>query len=165
MKNRLLLAALLTGVLFVRNANAQETGVASDAKNRVGIRFGSADALVNNSISYQRFFKPDLAAEALLSMGGAGAIGLLLEKYKPLRKEGLTWFAGGGFYTAFREGDGSFSKSENHQRFGLQGIIGLDFVFPGLPANLSVDWKPELNLVKQFSFEPAALGFSARFVF
>lgn len=165
MRKSLLFAVFFVGVLLWQKAAAQETSKTPGAKNRLGIRFGNSDALVNNSISYQRFFKPNLAAEALLSLGGAGAIGLLLEKHKPLRKEGLTWFVGGGVYTAFRAGEGAFPTKENHQRYGLQGIVGLDFVFPGLPANLSVDWKPELNLVKEFTFEPAALGFGARFVF
>jgi hypothetical protein len=51
------------------------------------------------------------------------------------------------------------------RKFGAQGVVGLDFLFPALPVNLSVDWKPELNLTKEFSFEPSAVSLSARFAF
>lgn len=165
-KKSFLLAAPLTCLLiFEQTTTAQKTTGTPEAKNRLGIRFDSSDALVNNSISYKRFFKPDLAAEGLLSVGGAGAFGLLLEKHKPLKKDGLAWYVGAGLYTAFAASEGAFATPENHQRYGVQGGIGLDFVFPGLPASLSVDWKPELNLVREFAFEPVALGFGIRFVF
>jgi hypothetical protein len=45
----------------------------------------------------------------------------------------------------------------------LQGIVGLDYKLATIPFNLSIDWKPELTLTREFSFEPAALGLSARF--
>jgi hypothetical protein len=34
-----------------------------------------------------------------------------------------------------------------------------------LPLNLSLDWKPELNIIDNINFEPAAVGFSIRFTF
>jgi hypothetical protein len=33
------------------------------------------------------------------------------------------------------------------------------------PLNFSIDWKPELTVTQEFSFEPQALGVSARFTF
>jgi hypothetical protein len=111
--------------------------------------------VVNHSITYKYFFSSSVAAEALLSFSDPVAIGLLIEKHKPFGPSGLTWFWGAGAYVGFGGG----------RNFGAQGVVGLDFLFPSLPVNLSVDWKPELNITKQFSFEPAAVGFSARFAF
>jgi hypothetical protein len=82
-------------------------------------------------------------------------LGLLLEKHTPLGSSGLTWFWGAGAYAGFSGG----------RKFGAQGALGLDFTMTQLPFNLSVDWKPELNFTRQFSFEPSAVGFSVRFVF
>jgi len=48
---------------------------------------------------------------------------------------------------------------------GLQGVVGLDYKFSGLPINLSLDWKPELNMIDNINFEPAALALSIRFTF
>jgi hypothetical protein len=45
------------------------------------------------------------------------------------------------------------------------GVLGLDYKFVNLPLNLSLDWKPELNIVSDINFEPAAIGFTARFTF
>ncbi len=45
------------------------------------------------------------------------------------------------------------------------GIVGLDYTFQQVPINLSIDWKPELNLVRSVNFEAATVGLSIRFVF
>ena len=45
------------------------------------------------------------------------------------------------------------------------GIIGLDYKFQKIPLNISVDWKPELNLVEEVSFEASTVGLGVRFVF
>lgn len=136
-------------------ARAQDTAPSGDKVNQLGIRISSKDAVINHSITYRRFLKPDLAIEGLFSFSDPAAVGFLLEKYKSFGPSGLTWFWGAGAYAGFGGG----------RNFGAQGAVGLDIVLPSLPVNLSIDWKPELNFAKQFSFEPAAVGFSARFVF
>lgn len=153
MKGFLLIVSAIIFFTFI--GQAQEFTQPSDRNNLLGIRISSKDAAVNNSITYKHFFNPSLAVEGLFSFSDPAALGVLLEKHTPLGSSGLTWFWGAGAYAGFGGG----------RRFGLQGAAGLDFIFPSLPINLSVDWKPELNLTKQFSFEPAALGVSARFVF
>ena len=44
-------------------------------------------------------------------------------------------------------------------------LLDLDYKFNNVPLNLSLDWKPELNIVSDINFEPAAIGFTARFTF
>jgi hypothetical protein len=127
---------------------------AQDYKNALGVRFSSSDAALNTGITYKRFFG-STALEALVTFGDPFAIGALLEKYKPTNAAGLNWFYGGGAYVGF--GD--------KRNLGAQGIIGLDYQFQQVPINVSLDWKPELNLVQEVSFEPAAVGFSVRFTF
>ena len=141
---------------LTQKAFSQETALPETGRNNMlGIRISSKDAAINHSVTYKRFFKPDLAVEGLLSFSDPVALGFLLEKHKPLTASGLTWFYGAGAYVGFSGG----------RNFGAQGVVGLDLILPSLPVNLSLDWKPELNFTKQFSFEPAAVGFSARFVF
>jgi hypothetical protein len=48
---------------------------------------------------------------------------------------------------------------------GAAGIIGLDYNFPNIPLNLSLDWKPELNLIEKIGFEASTVGFSVRYRF
>lgn len=148
---------LMLFVLFIvsQTCKAQDEQRSLEKKNMGGIRISSQDAVVNNSITYKRFFNPTLALEGLFTFGEPAALGFLVEKHTPFGPSGLSWFWGAGAYAGF---------GSTH-RFGLQGAAGLDLIFPGLPVNMSLDWKPELNLTKQFSFEPAAIGLSARFVF
>jgi hypothetical protein len=57
------------------------------------------------------------------------------------------------------------NSNETEVNFGAQGVIGLDYKFANIPLNLSLDWKPELNLVSDINFEPAAVGLTVRFTF
>ena len=124
-------------------------------QNAVGIRFSSNAAAINNSITFKHFVNNNTAIEGLFSFGAPVAIGVLLEKHTELATEGLSYFLGGGGYVGF-------SGSRN---LGAQGVAGLEYKFPTVPINVSVDWKPELNIINHISFEPAVLGISARFVF
>ena len=125
---------------------------AQSYKFGLGVRLSSNDAAVNNSVSLKYFLGESTAFEGLLSFGGPFAVGLLLEKHKPLTTD-LRFFYGGGLYFAFA----------GTRNIGGQGVIGLDYKFPTIPINFSLDWKPELNFAKEFSFEPAAVGITARF--
>lgn len=124
---------------------------AQDYRSAVGIRFSSHVAAINHSISGKHFFSSTIAGEGLLSVGNSVAIGALVEKHYALA-EGLKWLYGGGAYAGF--GD---------SKFGLQGVIGLDYKWLNIPINFSIDWKPEISVAPDFTFEPAAVGFTARF--
>lgn len=134
---------------------------AQDYKTALGIRLSSNGPAVNNSVSFKHFMNPKLAVEALLTFDNKAAIGGLLEIHNDMSTEGLKWFYGGGAYIGFD------SDKENTDRalMGAQGIIGLDYKFANLPLNLSLDWKPELNIIDNINFEPAAVGFTIRFTF
>lgn len=143
---------------FVFSAQAQDTSghiAVPDYKWALGIRFSTRAAIVNHSISFKYFFTEKTAVEALFSVVKPLALGLLIEQYEPFPGMPLKYFYGGGIYSNFG----------GAREAGLQGVLGLDYKIPNIPFNLSVDWKPELTLVKTFSFEPAALGLSARFTF
>jgi hypothetical protein len=141
--------------LVVSIALCSWSKAAAQYKTALGVRLSSKDAIVNNSITFKQFLGRGTAIEALLSFGDPVALGLLLEKHRPVLLPGLSFFYGGGGYVGF-------SSPKN---IGLLGIVGVDYALPGIPLNLSFDWKPELNLFKETTFEPAALGLSMRFIF
>lgn len=134
-------------ILITSTVNAQ------DYKGAVGVRFSSKAALVNNSVSLKYFFTEKTAVEGLITFNDPFALGLLVEQHKPLAKNNFKYFYGAGVYAGF----------SGSRRAGLQGIIGLDYKIPAIPMNFSIDWKPELTVTKEFSFEPQTLGVSARF--
>jgi hypothetical protein len=144
----------------VNTANAQ------DYKTAIGIRLSSSAAMVNNSISFKQFITEKTAIEGLVSFGDPLAIGALIEFHKPLAAAGLKYYYGAGGYLGFvKTYNPNKNINETDANLGAQGVIGLDYKFSNVPLNISLDWKPELNIVTDINFEPAAVGFTARFTF
>jgi hypothetical protein len=160
MKKVMFLSLFIAAITFTTTLSAQAY------KTGIGVRLSSSQAMVNNSISLKHFLNERSAIEALFSFGDPLAIGALYEVHKPFSTEGLQWFYGGGGYLGFiKSWNPNKQKNETDVNVGAQGVLGLDYKFVNLPLNLSLDWKPELNLVSDINFEPAAIGFTARFTF
>ena len=135
---------------------------AQDYKTALGIRLSSEGPAINNSVSFKHFLNPKLAVEGLFTFDKRAAIGALLEIHNPMQStQGLQWFYGAGAYLGFD----SDKTHTDRALMGAQGIVGLDYKFANLPLNLSLDWKPELNIIDNINFEPAAVGFTIRFTF
>lgn len=162
MKKILVAVLLIAGAGIINTAGAQATTY----RTALGVRLSSSNALQNNSISFKQFITDRSAIEALFTFGDPLALGAMLELYKPLAADGLSWFYGGGGYIAFvKKLNTTTQKETTDPNFGAQGVIGLDYKFNNIPLNISLDWKPELNIVNDINFEPAAVGFTARFTF
>jgi len=148
---KLILTLLAATAFFITGLQAQ------DYKTALGIRLSSEGAVVNNAISFKFFLNETKAIEAHFAFGDPTALGALYEVHNPINNvENLKWFWGGGAYIGFSKPD---------PLVGAQGIVGLDYKFQNLPLNLTLDWKPELNLISDINFEPAAIGLSVRFTF
>ncbi len=160
MKKFFAVAIILALAGFSLTASAQQY------KTALGIRLSSSQAMVNNAVSVKHFLNESTAIEGLISLGDPWAIGALLEIHKPLGESGLNWFYGGGAYVGFMKSyNPNTLKNETDANFGTQGVLGLDYKFANIPLNLSLDWKPELNIFSDIVFEPAAVGFTVRFTF
>jgi hypothetical protein len=160
MKKIIVAIVLFTGIGLFNTLSAQ------DYKTALGVRLSSSTAMVNNSVSIKHFINEKVAIEGLLSFGDPLAIGALVEIHKPLAASGLTWFYGGGGYIGFvKTLNTTTQKTNTDTNIGAQGVIGLDYKFNNVPLNISLDWKPELNIITDINFEPAAIGFTARFTF
>jgi len=154
-----LLVVLTTGIFYTASAQQPYT-------TAVGVRLSSSNAMVSNAISVKHFVNDKIAVEGLLSFGDPLALGALLELHQPLSSQGLSWYYGGGAYLSFvKTVNTTTQKTSTDPNFGAQGVIGLDYKFINIPLNISLDWKPELNIVNDINFEPAAIGFTARFTF
>lgn len=155
----------------INSVSAQEanntSAVGTDYKTAIGIRLSNNAPIVANAITLKHFLNDKTAIEGLFSYSDPTfSLGALLEVHKPLSTPGLRWFYGGGAYLGFgKEYDPNKQRDVNTNYFGGQGVIGLDYKFASVPINISLDWKPELNLISDINFEPAAIGFSARFTF
>ena len=124
-------------------------------KNAIGVRLGSSVPAIKSGITYKHFIGNN-AIEGIISFGDGVGICGLYEIHKPLSTENLQWLVGFGGYVGFN------SSTSN---VGAAGIIGLDYKFNNIPLNLTLDWKPELNIVSKVGFAAEGIGFSARFTF
>lgn len=151
---------------FLLAIGIASTASAQDYKTAVGVRLSNTNPVINNSITLKHFLTETTAVEALFSFGDPLALGALVEIHKPLGEQGIKWYYGGGGYLGFQKTfNETKQENETDVLFGAQGVLGLDYKFANLPLNLSLDWKPELNIVSDINFEPAAIGFTARFTF
>jgi hypothetical protein len=130
---------------------------AQDYKVAVGVRFSSASPTLSNSVSIKYFMDESNAIEGLVSFGDRFGLGGLYEKHQLIGgTPAFKWFYGGGGYVGF----------ENGQTWlGPTGVIGLDYKFQNAPLNLSLDWKPELDIIPTINFVPDAFALTARFTF
>jgi hypothetical protein len=146
------LTALLSIIAFLSyspKSNAQ------DYRHQLGVRIGSVDQVLSTGFTYKYNFAGNKSIEGILNVKDDIAIGALYEIKTPLGNPvGLSWYYGAGGYVGF-------GKENN---LGATGILGFDYQFSGnLPINISIDWKPELNIVKEVAFRAATIGVSVRF--
>jgi hypothetical protein len=152
MINRLLSTSIFFLILS-QSLSAQEN--TSTYKTAIGIRLGPSVPAIKSGITVKHFMN-DNAIEGIVSFGNGIAICGLYEIHKPLATDNLKWFTGFGAYAGF---------TSNTSNIGAAGIVGLDYKFDALPLNISLDWKPELNIITRVGFEASTVGFSARFTF
>jgi len=143
---------LLTALGICNHLSAQDYKVA------MGIRLSSAAPTLSNSVSIKYFMNDRNAIEGLVSFGPTRfGVGGLFEIHQLIgATPGFTWFYGGGGYVGF----------QNSSAYaGPTGVVGLDYKFQNAPINLSLDWKPELDIIPAINFVPDAFAITARFVF
>ena len=154
MKPIVFFAILAVSTLAVNKASAQVDVPSPDYRFALGVRLSNSTPTLNNSITGKYFVTDRNAVEGIISFGSRFGIGGLLEIHKPTNVDGLRWFYGAGAYVGF----------ENSKTYlGPTGILGIDYKFPNVPINLSVDWKPELDFIPDINFVPDAFAFSVRF--
>ena len=169
MKNKIIIAIIICSLFSFNLVSAQEETAPPDNTNyktALGIRLSSSPALQNNSISIKHFIKENVAIEGLFSFSDPITIGALLELHRQFSTPGLQWFYGAGGYFGTGKEFSQAKQAEIQKTYlGAQGVVGIDYKFANIPLNLSIDWKPELNLISDINFEPGAVGLTARFTF
>jgi outer membrane protein W len=146
---------IITFAILVSLVGTLQQALGQTYPHQLGLRLGSADQVVASGISYRYHFSENQAIEGILNFNNTVSLGVLYEKFQPLATaQNLKWFYGAGGYVGFKGRD----------NFGVTGIIGLDYQFPeDVPINVSVDWKPELNIVDAIRFRASTVGVSIRF--
>jgi hypothetical protein len=140
----------ISGILINQSASAQ------DYRFAMGIRLSNNVPTLSSSFTGKYFVTDKNAIEGIIAFGNRFGLGALLEHHRPFSTvEGLSWFFGAGGYVGWEDSD---------TYLGPTGVLGLDYKFPSVPLNLSIDWKPELDILPAVNFVPEAFAVSIRFV-
>jgi len=144
-------------ILLLATSSCINRLLAQDYKLAMGVRFSSASPTLSNSFSVKYFMDETNAIEGLISFGTRFGIGGLYERHQLIGgTPAFTWFWGLGGYVGWQN---------NNTYLGPTGAIGLDYKFANAPLNLSIDWKPELDILPNINFVPDAFGITARYTF
>lgn len=153
-------AIAFMAILFTSEVNAQSYATG------IGLRSG-----VSNGLTVKHFIQEDVALEGILHTRWNGlVITGLYEVHKNISEvRGLRWFYGGGAHIGSWNGNRNPSWADSNFNgatvIGLDGIIGLDYIFTDAPINLSLDYKPAFNLTNNAGFWGDEVALSIRFAF
>ncbi|MCK4745483.1 MAG: hypothetical protein KAT15_00530 [Bacteroidales bacterium] len=160
---------IITALLLI---SIQASG--QDFMRSAGIRGG-----VSSGISYRGFLNPELAYEGLLSFRNNGLqFTILRQHFEPA----LSQISDGFFVTYGYGGHLGYTNSHTYNRFyktvhhpqkkfspllGLDGYLGIEYHFPGIPVQVGLDYKPffELSLNQYFQMSAWDFAFTLKYKF
>ncbi len=156
MKRTILITTFL--ILAATGINAQEYSTG------IGIRGGSAYGLTIKHFTGERS-----AFEGILTSRWRGFIitGLYEIHNIAFDVPGLNWYYGFGAHVGFWNNGYNpwFDNNNNNTVLGIDGILGLEYSFADVPFNISLDWKPALNLSGHSGFWGDNGALSVRYIF
>jgi hypothetical protein len=144
---RLILPALM--LIVITHAQAQSSySWDKSYETALGVRVGGT-----SGVSIKHMYNNSSAIEGIIGTFGNGfSLTGLIEKHRnAFDAVGLSWYYGGGAHVAFYNGNKYYKVNgrEVHDRdnqdvgFGINGIIGLEYVLPDdIPVAFSLDFKP-----------------------
>lgn len=141
-KNFLAIAMIM--IAGIGNATAQKND-SQEYKNAVGLKF------YPGALTAKHFFSRRISVEGITYLYDNASIrvtGLLEFNFDIEPVPGLKWFVGPGAHVSFVK-----YKGQANTFVGIDGILGLDYKFKGVPINLSVDWQPSFEFGEDPRYE------------
>ena len=126
---------------------------AQEYEQAIGVRAGYSGGL-----SYRRFINAWYGGEiiAQYNRNGFQLTGLIESQQAPFKADRLYLYYGGGLYAG---------NWDDYFALGITAIGGIEYVILNLPLSVSADWKPMLNLFKNFAVDPFDFAFTLRYTF
>jgi hypothetical protein len=163
-KNSLLFFILIAFSLICGRATAQNY-----YKTAVGLKFGGYE----NGISVKYFTMTDVALEGVLGFRDHGAVitGLYEIHTGAFDVAGLKFYYGGGAHVG-AVGSGVYQNfggnnetyTSSHILLGIDGAVGLEYMFPNSPIAISLDLNPRVELTSGPFFDLAP-GLGLKYTF
>lgn len=137
---------------------------AQDYKTSIGVRGG-----FSNGLTVKHFTGSSAAIEVILSSRWRGfkATALFEKHGRAISSSKLNYYYGLGGHIGVWESKYTpwGRRGTSYTVIGVDGILGLEYTFDEIPFNISLDWKPELNLFGYNSFWADEAALSVRFIF
>lgn len=137
---------------------------AQDYINSVGFRAG-----LSQGLTFKHFLTRTDAVDGILAMrwGGFHLTGLYERHTPAFDVDDLYFYYGAGAHIGFWDGNANpwFDDNTGYTVIGIDGVIGLEYIFQEIPFNLGLDWKPALNIIGTTGFWGDELALSFRFIF
>ena len=137
---------------------------AQDYQTSIGLRAG-----LSSGITLKHFISTADAVEGILTTrwGGFNLTGLYERHMRAFDTDHLYFYFGGGAHLGVWGGKANpwFSDNNTYTVIGLDGILGLEYVFDEIPFNISLDWKPGINLIGYTGFWGDEMALSFRYIF
>ncbi|MDD4108173.1 MAG: hypothetical protein PHH93_05585 [Prolixibacteraceae bacterium] len=154
---------ILFGLAIIIAATLSTT--AQDYNTGIGVRGG-----LSNGLTVKHFISSNNAIEGILSTRwkGFNITGLYEIHAQAFNTPRLNWYYGFGGHIGFYDGYDDhpwFDDDASYTVIGVDGIIGLEYNIEAIPFNISLDWKPGLNLIGYSGFWSDELALSVRFIF
>jgi len=143
----------------VASSNAQ------DYTTGIGVRGG-----FYNGLTIKHFISERAAIEGIISSRwkGFNITGLYEIHQQAFDVAHLNWYYGAGGHIGFWKGkDVSWgdNREDDYTVVGIDGILGIEYNFQEIPINLSLDWKPTMNIIGYSGFWGDGGALSIRYIF
>lgn len=154
--------AILFAALFL----LPSTETQAQYKNALGVRLGDA-----YGVTFKTFLQSDRALDFILNVRSRKHYSQfrltgLYEVHNPIQgAPGLRWYYGGGGTLGSINYKNDWDGRDNDLLLSVDGVLGLDYKINGAPINLSLDWKPAIELAPETDFDPRGVGLSVRITF
>lgn len=133
-------------------------------ENAIGARFS-----FGAGVTFQRFMSDRDVIElmAMQRRGGISLTGLYEMHMQAFNVRGFKWYLGaGGHVNSYNNQVRGYEYLRQTTTVaGVDGIIGMEYFFRSVPIQVSVDWKPLINLYNGRNKELDTGGFSVRYRF
>jgi hypothetical protein len=137
---------------------------AQDYRTGIGVRGG-----LFTGLTLKHFISERAAIEGLFETrwSGLGITGLYEIHANAFDVDRLNWYYGIGGHVGFYNGDNTTwgTAGTSYSVLGVDGILGIEYNIGEIPINISLDWKPVINLINYGGFWGDGGALSIRYIF
>jgi len=163
MKKYIFFIALIATVSISRAQNISTPSMGYDYKTAIGLKYWPG------ALTAKTFVAPNRSVEGLVSVFTYGfrVTGLYEFNNDVTGVQGLKWYAGPGVHIGGwnKKWQDKYPDRKAGVAIGIDGVLGLDYKFNGIPINVSLDWQPSFTFVGYNYFEGAWGGLAVRYAF